>query len=116
MRDSKSSEQRKAEVLLVNELSTCLYSQLYLHFTIYMFLPLFSPFFPPFSPFLPLSPFSSLPLSLLYLDTTSPFIVTWGESLIAKSEEASVSSTLETFWMGTVNMDAYIYIYIYVDK
>ena len=47
----------------------------------------------------------SLPLPPLSLtDPLIPFELTWGESLIAKSEQASVSSTMETFWMGTVSV------------
>ena len=36
-------------------------------------------------------------------DPAKPFLLSWGESLIAKSEQSSVSSTMETFWMGTVS-------------
>ena len=46
----------------------------------------------------------SLSPSLSLTDPLIPFELTWGESLIAKSEQASVSSTMETFWMGTVSV------------
>jgi trehalose 6-phosphate synthase/phosphatase len=35
-------------------------------------------------------------------DLLSPFAVSWGESLIAKSDNSSVSTIMDTFWMGTV--------------
>ena len=40
---------------------------------------------------------------LVGADPSKPFNLSWGESLIAKSEQSSVSSTMETFWMGTVS-------------
>ena len=41
-------------------------------------------------------------------DVNTPFVVEWGESLIAKSSAesttSSVANTLETFWVGTVSV------------
>lgn len=37
-------------------------------------------------------------------DPKTPFSITWSESLIAKSEDSSVSESLKTIWVGTVSV------------